>query len=344
MNAADLYTLYAREGSVHRVGKIVGLSGDTVHQRLKKAGYPLDRQNWSQAELSALTSYYADTPDDAFSLEAAVALIGRHRMAVALKASELGLCNASRKTNASVIAKFEEISRGRWDRHPHPRGMLGKPQSEKAKLAVSRASKARWLLDKTFFIGHMSEANRQRRSDAMVARQADPKSGVRRGGVTRTNYGRRVDLGNMFFRSSWEANYARYLNTLILSGEIVRWEFEPDTFWFEAIRRGVRSYLPDFKVWPAGDGAHYYVEVKGWMDAKSKTKLKRMKKYHPTVALKLCGAKQYKILDRRFRDVIPGWEGGSVPWVAPDPDDLGAVALDELGAQSAPVPMEEMRC
>ena len=58
------------------------------------------------------------------------------------------------------------------------------------------------------------------------------------------------------------------------------WEHEPSTFWFENIKRGVRSYLPDFRVWNV-DGTHYWVEVKGYMDSKSKTKIKRFKKYYP---------------------------------------------------------------
>lgn len=60
---------------------------------------------------------------------------------------------------------------------------------------------------------------------------------------------------------------------------IAEWEHEPKTFWFEEIKRGTRSYLPDFKV-TCLDGTHYWVEVKGFMDAKSKTKLKRFKKYY----------------------------------------------------------------
>lgn len=62
--------------------------------------------------------------------------------------------------------------------------------------------------------------------------------------------------------------------------QIKEWEHEPKTFWFEEIRRGVRSYLPDFKV-TKNDGKHYWVEVKGYMDSKSKTKIKRFKKYYP---------------------------------------------------------------
>jgi hypothetical protein len=61
---------------------------------------------------------------------------------------------------------------------------------------------------------------------------------------------------------------------------ILEWDYEPQTFWFDSIRRGTRSYLPDFKVYRP-DGTHYWLEVKGYMDQKSKTKIKRFKKYYP---------------------------------------------------------------
>ena len=123
-----------------------------------------------------------------------------------------------------------------------------------------------------------------------------------------THRGRRKDIGKYYFRSAWEANYARYLNFLIHVGYIDRWEYEPDTFWFEAIKRGVRSYLPDFKVYK--DGGFYYIEVKGWMDAKSKTKLKRMKKYHPDVEVRVVREKEYRNIEKRFGNSIDGWEFG----------------------------------
>ena len=120
--------------------------------------------------------------------------------------------------------------------------------------------------------------------------------------------GRRDDLGDTFFRSAWEANFARYLNFLHGTGHIHRWEYEPDTFWFEAIKRGVRSYKPDFKVWDCEESEPYYYEVKGWMDAKSKTKLKRMAKYHPDVKVILFGKKDYASLKRNLSKVIKNWE------------------------------------
>ena len=112
----------------------------------------------------------------------------------------------------------------------------------------------------------------------------------------------------LYLRSRWEANYARYLMWLESRGEIQRWEYEPDTFWFEKIKRGVRSYLPDFKIWKTADSEPYYVEVKGNMDSKSATKLKRMAKYYPDVSLELCDVHVYSTIRTNFKKIIPNWE------------------------------------
>lgn len=112
----------------------------------------------------------------------------------------------------------------------------------------------------------------------------------------------------LYLRSRWEANYARYLMWLESRGEIQRWEYEPDTFWFEGIKRGVRSYLPDFKIWKTADSEPYYVEVKGNMDSKSATKIKRMAKYHPDISLELCDAHVYNTIRLTFGKMIPNWE------------------------------------
>lgn len=83
-----------------------------------------------------------------------------------------------------------------------------------------------------------------------------------------------------YFKSSWEARYAWYLETLKKNAVIKDWDYEPQTFWFEKIKRGCRSYKPDFKVFRL-DGTHYWIEVKGYMDQKSRTKIKRFNKYYP---------------------------------------------------------------
>lgn len=113
--------------------------------------------------------------------------------------------------------------------------------------------------------------------------------------------------GKRFFsRSSWEKKYAFYLQWLKTNGQILEWEHEPDTFWFEKIKRGVRSYLPDFKITIRPETVEYH-EVKGWMDAKSKTKIKRMAKYHPQIVLRIIGDKWFKENRRKLSGIIPGW-------------------------------------
>lgn len=99
--------------------------------------------------------------------------------------------------------------------------------------------------------------------------------------------GRRI-----YFRSRWEVKVAKWLETLQKGLQIAKWEHEPQTFWFNDIKRGTRSYLPDFKVTRL-DGSHYWIEVKGYMDAKSKTKLKRFKKYYPQEELVLITEKWF---------------------------------------------------
>lgn len=115
------------------------------------------------------------------------------------------------------------------------------------------------------------------------------------------------DLGKTRFRSSWERNYARYLNWCVGMGMYASWKFEPKTFWFEGIKRGTVSYLPDFEV-TLPDGSIEYHEVKGWMDAKSRTKLKRMAKYFPEVKLVLIDSKVYKALCKDGGKYSAYWE------------------------------------
>ena len=106
-----------------------------------------------------------------------------------------------------------------------------------------------------------------------------------------------------YFRSWWEVDYACYLEILKRYKRIKEWEYEPQTFWFENIKRGTRSYLPDFRITDQ-DGSQYFVEVKGYMDAKSLTKLKRMKKYHPEVRLLMVNKEQIEEIRMKFGSLL----------------------------------------
>lgn len=83
--------------------------------------------------------------------------------------------------------------------------------------------------------------------------------------------GHREDLG-VTVRSRWEANVARWFT---FHG--IDWEFEPRLFEFDKIKRGTKTYLPDF--WLPSEGR--WVEVKGYLRSADKTKLRRFRKYYP---------------------------------------------------------------
>lgn len=103
-----------------------------------------------------------------------------------------------------------------------------------------------------------------------------------------------------YFRSKREAAYAETLEMMRRTGSIVSWEHEPGWFYFDGIRAGVTRYLPDFRVTFANGRIEYH-EVKGWLDPKSVTALRRMAKYHPTVKVVLIGAKMPEPTKRRRR-------------------------------------------
>lgn len=184
-----------------------------------------------------------------------------------------------------------------WKRKPHPRGMLGKNHAIATRVNFSIQRRGKKL--------NLSDDQKQRRSDNST--RLMQKRMLTKGTMYSRSSAGWFDVGGQicFFRSSWEVNYARYLQWLLQRGEIQKWEYEPDTFWFESIRRGVRSYLPDFKVTEVS-GVSYH-EVKGWMDAKSKTKLDRMARYYPEVKLVLIEKNEYNSIlkwESMFPDAI----------------------------------------
>ena len=84
-----------------------------------------------------------------------------------------------------------------------------------------------------------------------------------------------------YFKSKLEKNYAKNLQLKKEHGKILDWFYEPKIFWFESIKRGTRTYLPDFQI-IENNGTYYWVECKGYFDSRSKTKLKRFSKYYPS--------------------------------------------------------------
>lgn len=179
-----------------------------------------------------------------------------------------------------------------WLRTPHPKGMLGKKHTNETKSKIS----------------HFHKGKAIPREQVLKSMKKRYQNGWTPPSVNRSwKSGRSEDLGNIFFRSRWERNYARYLNFLIKHKNIMKWEYEVETFWFDKIKRGVVCYKPDFKVYN-NDGSIEFHEVKGWMDPASKTKLKRMAKYHPKVKVIVIDGTAYKSLSKSKNLISKFWE------------------------------------
>jgi hypothetical protein len=276
-----------------RLGKLacamaLGISEAGIRSKASKLHLRLDRTSESE--------FFAE-----FQRRAASSKVGRKRPAQAVVMRTLHItgqlrCTPTQRINQGLAQK-ERIRRD-----GHTRGALGMKHSDRVKKLLSESARLRWA-DPDYILN--SPESRQKMSDRMTQWVAENQTSENT--YSRCQRGRRADLGDIFFRSKWEANYARYLNWMKSRGEIDSWKYESRTFWFEEIRRGVRSYMPDFEVIDKPGAEPRYVEVKGWMDPKSATKIKRMAKYYPDVKLEVFDERAYRSLQQLGR-VIAGWE------------------------------------
>lgn len=238
-------------------------------------------------------------------LDALAAEMGRDRSTLCRKAKELGLTD-HKKSAQFAAAKAADLRAGvsMWGSRPHPRGMLGKAHSAETKDVLrnkSIAAQARVSGDE-----RAARITKSLKSRIISQGSLAPnhKAGSWKAGW------REIGEKRNYYRSRWEANYARYLQWLKERGEIADWQHEPETFWFENIKRGVRSYLPDFRVFEK-DGTSNLHEVKGWMDSRSKTTLRRMAKYHPQETVIVVRERDYNAIARTAGRMIEGWESSN---------------------------------
>jgi hypothetical protein len=283
--------------------------GKSVSCGCASAAGPRGR-TWSEADENALRAAWASADRfERIPIAELIQALRRSKVAIWRKARELGLTNPRRpkrparpvKTKEQIDADRSALARRRIAENGHPRGMAGKRHSDATRARLREKSTARW--------DAMTEEQKQEAIMARVrTRRAKPVpfNGNRPHGSWKAGW-REVGGQRVYFRSRWEANYARYLEWLRVNGEIEKWEHEPHTFWFTGVKRGCVSYLPDFRVTRSSGGIEWH-EVKGWMDARSKTVLKRMAKYHPREKLIVIDGKFYRAMCRQVAALVPGWE------------------------------------
>ncbi len=293
------------------IGELIGKSEAAVRNKCYRLKLRKKEKEWTDEECAKVQAAYSsggyvDTVAFAES-------IGRSLHSVHVKVSRLGYGNHSRQLvqerkvrtpmfqTKEALRAYKSKQAAEWiKKNGHPRGALGMKHSDETKKALSISS--------TKAAARMTDEQRIKKTmKAMKTRAANGTDVFPRPGASWKAGWREIGGVNNYYRSRWEANYARYLQWLVEKGQIKEWMHEPVTFWFEGVKRGCVSYLPDFWV-RENDGSESYHEVKGWMDDRSKTKIRRMAKYHPKVNLIVIDSKGYNALRKSVQGLVSGWE------------------------------------
>ena len=298
---SQIIEAYSKHGNIWKAAKDLGMCGQSVHERLVKLGIKCEGRgkNISSLEYSIIKKYYESTPDEKFDRKELLKKLPEKRTLSTLEyvAGNIGLGNKNRSHNLKTNKRISEIKKN-TPRDPSFT-FKGRKHREQSKGKISKTLKAHWEDPKSVF--NDKEWRRKLKERARVngrnAMFTNPYSRCKQGYYEITN------KGKMFFRSKWEANYALYLEFLVKNKEIKSWGYEKKCFEFP-VKRGITCYTPDFEIINKNDTIEYH-EVKGWMDAKSKTKIKRMKKYYPAETLIVIGEKEYKQLKKNAR--LFGW-------------------------------------
>jgi hypothetical protein len=299
----ELIVAYGSTKNVWRAAKILNVCGQSVQERLIKLGIDRNIRKFTKEDLDFLKSNYEIYVSQG-NIKALAKLMNRTVPFLCRKARLLKLTNAHRKKSEEVKKNISIHSKNFIQIHGHPKGMLNKKHSKETLEILSKKS-----ID---YQNSLSKEQIFSKTTKMLKtkleRYGTTDAGVHNRENSSWKSGWRIIGGiKKYYRSRWEANYARYLEFLKEHKEIKSWTHESKTFWFNKIKRGCRSYLPDFEVVLNNESIEYH-EVKGWLDDKSKTKLKRMKKYYPSINLKLIDSKWFRENTKTLKNIIKEWE------------------------------------
>lgn len=267
---------------------------------------------FSEEEKEIIRDFYLNNPDE-INLDKLSSLIHRPKTSIARYARKIGLTNQNRSRTEETVEKvksginaFMKSDKYLNEIYPkqkqllifylnyhHPKGMLGKHHNKDTKERMS-ASHIELSKNMTY---------EEKHEIAMKAVETKRKNGgfnTTSNAYSRCHGGYREDLSH-YFRSAWEANIARILNYYS-----ILWEYECRRFDFEEEESEVLSYQPDFYL-PQYD---IWIEVKGWMDDKSKKRLELFEMYYPCEFKKLLliDSQHYLYADKIYRPVIDLWE------------------------------------
>lgn len=276
-----------------------------------KLGLNTKFKPFTEEEKERIKNYYLEHKDD-LDLCMLSKEMNRQKTSISRYARKIGLTDICRKNTEESIKKskiglqnYYKTEAGKqakvkakellsyYAKNKHPKGMLNKHHSADTR---KRMSESHIELSKNM-------AYEEKHQIAMKAVKTKRDKGIIHTGenaYSRCKGGHRKDIDH-YFRSSWEANIARLLNF-----KSIKWEYEYKRFNFENEIEGVLSYQPDFYL----PEYNIWIEVKGWMDDKSKKRLELFKIYYPDEYKNfiLIDQKYYYSLEKEYSNIIENWE------------------------------------
>ena len=300
----ELIKKYKELNSVWKVARHFGMCGQSVHERLVRLGIVKHINKITKEDLEIIRNVYLSGISKGDNkLKLLSEKINRTIPFISRQAKKMGLTTYSHNCTKEFTNSIKKRMSNWIKTNRHPKGMLGKKHKpeivEKIKNNFDKWRSELSLEDKAKITMKAIKTKVKRYGNS---RWFNPRNKSSWRAAWRI-----VGHKKIFFRSRWEYNYAVYLQYLKEIKQIKKWEHEPKTFFFEKIKRGTKSYLPDFRV-TLNNGNVEYHEVKGWYDKASQIKTKRMRIYYPEVVLKMIFSKDYLKLEKEYADKLPKWE------------------------------------
>lgn len=308
------------DGKLGRLAKELGIPRVSQNKRARVLGLtPLrDRKVWTEEELCRIKEFYASglSVGDG-KLEALAKDLGVHKTNLCRKAKALGCVMWNVEYTQGYKERISTRIKEWYEVNEHPKGFLGGKHTPEARVKMGAASIA-YMTNETLVQqkARIDKAHATRLANGNWFNQV---SGEKM--YSNAKAGRRKDLGNLYYRSRTESNYARYLKH---TG--VAFEYEKTTLWFDGVTKGPRGYVPDFYL----PGKGVFHEFKGWFDSKSQLKMRLLKEHHPEIfdklimvmeiptvkvytALEDIGFREDQIIDFRpidklYKNIIEHWE------------------------------------
>lgn len=282
--------------SIKELSELLDRSVGSIRGKKQQLGLNNFRIPWTEDEKRIIINYFLDHHDTSIDMDYLCSLTGRSKAAIHSFAFKNGLTNKHRSLSEEANRKRVDSIKNNFYTTEYYQNIWLPKQKE---ILLSYAGKTSGFSGK-----HHTEETKEKMSishieffDNMTDLEKQEWGKKKNGSRYRAYI--REDL-NKYFRSSWEANFARILNHLD-----IEWVYEPKRYYFKNKINKVSSYLPDFYL-PQFD---IWIEIKGWMNEKSRIKLELFEEEYPEEYKKLILIEkdQYEFLEKKY-SWLKNWE------------------------------------